>query len=103
VFKRRWKKEVQSGLEDVEMRGVGCLGLCAEGPLVQVEPEGHLYQGCAPRMPAESVIESLYSKPVKRLECPTDAPFFTRQQKIVLENSGRIDPEKLEDYRRRGL
>ncbi len=25
-------------------------------------------------------------------------PFFARQQRIVLENSGRIDPERLEDY-----
>ena len=27
-----------------------------------------------------------------------NAPFFTRQQRIVLANSGRVDPEKLTDY-----
>ena len=26
------------------------------------------------------------------------SPFFAKQKKIVLENSGRIDPERLEDY-----
>ena len=30
--------------------------------------------------------------------CPTDVPFFARQQKIVLENSGVIDPERIEEY-----
>ena len=27
----------------VEVIGVGCMGLCSEGPLVMVEPEGTLY------------------------------------------------------------
>lgn len=97
VFKAL-KKEVETRkLEGVEVRGVGCLGLCAEGPLVQVEPDGLLYQRVA-STDATELIESLYSKPVKRLECPTNVPFFTAQKPIVLENSGRIDPENFEDY-----
>ena len=28
----------------------------------------------------------------------TNAPFFAKQEKIVLANSGRVDPEKLSDY-----
>ncbi|MEY4179113.1 MAG: hypothetical protein RLY70_2687 [Planctomycetota bacterium] len=32
------------------------------------------------------------------VEIPTEAPFFARQRKIVLENSGRIDPERIEEY-----
>lgn len=32
------------------------------------------------------------------VEIPTDTPFFTRQRKLVLENSGRIDPERIEEY-----
>jgi bidirectional [NiFe] hydrogenase diaphorase subunit len=35
---------------------------------------------------------------VSRLLCPTDVPFFQRQKKIVLENSGIIDPDRVEDY-----
>jgi bidirectional [NiFe] hydrogenase diaphorase subunit len=38
------------------------------------------------------------ASPVGRLECATDQPFFRRQVKIVLENSGRVDPEKIGDY-----
>jgi bidirectional [NiFe] hydrogenase diaphorase subunit len=29
---------------------------------------------------------------------PLDMPFFKRQVKIALENSGDIDPERIEDY-----
>lgn len=29
---------------------------------------------------------------------PLDIPFFTKQQKVVLSNTGTMDPEKLEDY-----
>ena len=30
---------------------------------------------------------------MQRLRCPTDQPFFARQQRVVLENSGVIDPD----------
>ncbi|HMP75390.1 MAG TPA: NADH-quinone oxidoreductase subunit NuoF [Kiritimatiellia bacterium] len=97
VFKAL-KKEVETRkLEGVEIRGVGCLGLCAEGPLVQVDPDNLLYQRVQ-ASDAGELVESLYGKPLKRLACPTDAPFFAAQKQIVLENSGRIDPESLEDY-----
>jgi bidirectional [NiFe] hydrogenase diaphorase subunit len=35
---------------------------------------------------------------VSRLVCRTDVPFFQRQKKIVLENSGLVDPERIEEY-----
>ncbi len=82
---------------DLQVKSVGCLGLCAQGPLVEVEPEGHLYQEVKPE-DADELVKSAGGAVVKRLHCPTDAPFFTRQQKIVLENVDRIDPDKIEDY-----
>ena len=97
VFKAL-KKEVETRkLEGVQVRGVGCLSLCAEGPLVQLEPSGLLYQRVA-EQDAGELLDSLEGKPLKRLQCPTDAPFFSAQKQIVLENSGRIDPESFEDY-----
>jgi bidirectional [NiFe] hydrogenase diaphorase subunit len=45
-----------------------------------------------------AIIDSLEGAPVSRLVCPTNVPFFQRQQKIVLENSGVIDPDRIEDY-----
>jgi bidirectional [NiFe] hydrogenase diaphorase subunit len=88
----------QRGLEqDCEVKGVGCLGLCTAGPLMLVEPDGVIYQSVT-ETDAPAIVQSLGNKPVERLLCPSDMSFFTKQFKIVLENSGVIDPEKIEDY-----
>jgi bidirectional [NiFe] hydrogenase diaphorase subunit len=86
---RGWEKKCKSA-------GVGCMGLCAEGPLVSTSA-GTLYQHVTPADAAE-VLDSLETQPSTRLLCPTDVPFFQRQKKIVLENSGVVDPERIEEY-----
>jgi bidirectional [NiFe] hydrogenase diaphorase subunit len=77
-------------------KGVGCMGLCAAGPLVS-SAGGALYKNVSASDAAE-IVASVESNPVSRLLCPTDVPFFQRQKKIVLENSGVVDPEHIEDY-----
>jgi len=85
------------GLEEThKVKGVGCMGLCSEGPLVSTR-EKQMYKHVA-AADAAALVDSLDGESVKRLECPTDVPFFQRQKKIVLENSGVIDPERIEDY-----
>jgi len=92
----------EKGLEkSCHVKGVGCMGLCAAGPLVSVEPEGKLYQGVRPPEEGSDVadiVDSLDGKAAKRLELDPALPFFQEQVKVVLENSGKIDPEKIEDY-----
>src|SRR5436309_11468141 len=73
------------------------MGLCSTGPLVFLRTEETLYQPVNPD-DAPAIIESLGGAPVNRLICPTNRPFFKQQTKIVLANSGEIDPERLEDY-----
>jgi len=92
-------QEVKSrGLEKVcKITGGGCRGLCAAGPMVSVEPDNILYQAVE-AADAPEIIQGLSDKPVERLLCNTDSSFFTRQSKIVLNNSGDIDPERIEDY-----
>ena len=80
-----------------QVKGVGCMGLCGNGPLISIQPENVIYQGVKPE-DAPEIIDHLDRGPVRHLICPTDAPFFRRQVKIVLENSGKIDPERIEDY-----
>lgn len=83
-----------------KVKGVGCMGLCSAGPLVSVETKGKdpvLYREVKPEDAGE-IVASLEGAPVERLHCPTNVPFFQRQQKIVLENSGTIDPERIEEY-----
>jgi bidirectional [NiFe] hydrogenase diaphorase subunit len=91
------------GEHPCRIKGVGCMGLCAEGPLVAVDSkdgdkiESVMYQHVTAD-DAEDIIASLGKKPVKRLQLDTNVPFFQRQVKIALENSGQIDPERLEEY-----
>jgi bidirectional [NiFe] hydrogenase diaphorase subunit len=59
----------------------------------QVTPEA------ATRIVQEHVAKN---EPVKEFVFPNDAPFFAKQHKVVLANSGQIDPESLEDYVARG-
>ncbi len=87
----------QQGKGAIEVKGVGCLGLCTEGPLITLAQTDTLYRGVKPSDCAD-IVEALGKAPVKRLVCPTDNAFFRRQHKIVLENCGVIDPERIEEY-----
>jgi bidirectional [NiFe] hydrogenase diaphorase subunit len=83
--------------ERCRVMGVGCLGACGKGPLVAVDPAGTLYHNVSPADAAE-IADHLDGEPVERLQLSTSAPFFTRQTRVVLENAGSIDPERIEDY-----
>ena len=88
----------QKGIEKTcSISGGGCRGLCVEGPTVTVEPDNVLY-GQVKATDAADIIDGLGKEPVKRLHRPTDKPFFTRQQRIVLEMAGRLNPERIEEY-----
>jgi bidirectional [NiFe] hydrogenase diaphorase subunit len=88
--------EVAASGKQVLVRRTGCMGLCAAGPLVLVDPEEILYQHVnATHAPA--VIASLGSTPVADLQCDL-REHFDQQVHVVLENSGHIDPERIEDY-----
>ncbi len=101
----------EAGLEDaVEVRGVGCMKLCCQGPLVQVdsaEPgatveirsdgQGPLYQKVTPEDAASLVGTLKGGATAVQLGDPRH-PFFTEQFSVVLANSGFIDPERIESY-----
>ena len=98
-----------AGLADiVQVSGVGCMRLCCQGPLVQVdrptEPDnpGILYEKVtADQVP--TIAAALQSQSSLNPQTPLQQgdltqPFFTNQRAIVLENSGKIDPERIEAY-----
>jgi bidirectional [NiFe] hydrogenase diaphorase subunit len=99
VVKEAFEKEVsRRGWENwCNVKGVGCLGLCAAGPLISIEPDGTYYRGVGVSDVSE-ILESLGGAPIPRLDCGASTQFFEQQPKIVLENCGRIDPERIEDY-----
>jgi bidirectional [NiFe] hydrogenase diaphorase subunit len=84
------------GMTDVEIKRVGCLGLCAAGPLVQIPETGELFSHVRPDG-LDGIVKAL-GKVTPDSVRVAEAPFFARQVRIVTENSGRIDPESLNDY-----
>jgi bidirectional [NiFe] hydrogenase diaphorase subunit len=99
VLKEALEKEItRRGLDNwCKVKGVGCLGLCAEGPLVSLAASGIMYQGVKVS-DVSDILDALNGSPVGRLFCPSNTSFFQRQVRIVTENCGRIDPERIEDY-----
>lgn len=83
--------------DDVEVRGVGCLKLCCQGPLVQVDPQGPLYEKVTTDT-APAIIGSLKGGKANLSQADPHHPFFERQQAIVLANSGQVDPERIDSY-----
>jgi NADH-quinone oxidoreductase subunit F len=95
---------------DVEVIETGCLGPCAQGPVIVVEPDQTFYENLKPEDASDVVNQHLRKgKPVERL-MPRDVKnnkpvpkqdqidFFQKQTKIVLRNCGQIDPLKIGDY-----
>ena len=97
AIKSSLEKEVQRTGVNCRVRGTGCMGLCSLGPLVSSEPDGHLLKKVAESDVAE-IVATLDAAAPERLVCSREQPFFQRQTSIVLENSGRIDPETIEEY-----
>ena len=87
-----------AGLRDsVEVRGVGCMRLCCEGPLVQADPQDALYVRVTPGN-APGIIEALKGAKSSLARADTKSAFFTKQVSIVLANTGITDPERIESY-----
>ena len=85
-----------AGLTDVMIKRVGCLGLCAAGPLVEINETGQLFERVTPDN-VDGIVTAL--KKVKKTDTrQPQGPFFEKQLRVVTENLGRIDPESLEDY-----
>jgi bidirectional [NiFe] hydrogenase diaphorase subunit len=99
-LKEALTKAVAESGKNAFVRRTGCMGLCAAGPLVLVDPDETLYQHVKAEH-ADAVIGSLGSEPVAALQCDL-REHFDQQVHVVLENSGHIDPEKIDDYIARG-
>jgi bidirectional [NiFe] hydrogenase diaphorase subunit len=88
----------EAGLTDqVKVAGVGCLRLCGQGPLVQVDPDGALYQKVTPDN-AGSIVAALNGGVATAQRGDSGSPFFALQASVILENCGKIEPERIESY-----
>lgn len=114
----------QGDEQTCEIVGTGCMGLCSHGPLVRVEAQEHepvLYEEVTAVLAKEIIDHHVTTqtsnkkngrsakphdylhrrtkdKSLERHSLPLDTPFFTKQVRIVLSETGRINPESLDDY-----
>ena len=98
--------------EEVKIVKTGCFGLCANGPVVIVYPEGAFYS----RVTAEDVTEIvsehllkgrlvtrlLYEDSVTanaaEIKSLDETDFYKKQKRVALRNCGVIDPENINEY-----
>ena len=105
------EKLAENGLTDeILVVKTGCFGLCAEGPVVVVYPEGSFYSQVKVEDVAEIVEEHLLKgRIVKRLlhtdektkftaSSLKETEFYKKQKRVALRNCGVIDPESIEEY-----
>ena len=90
----------EQGLADrIRLREVGCLRLCSEGPLVRVDAEGTdpLLYGKVDARHASAIASAADGKPAEGVRLvDLDSPFFALQRSVVLENTGVIEPGRIE-------
>jgi bidirectional [NiFe] hydrogenase diaphorase subunit len=92
--------------KEVQLISTGCMGPCSRGPLVRVQTQDQpelLYEDVTPEVAKKIVTTHILrneaqDEMLQKHLLSQDIPFFTRQIKVVLANSGSIDPERLEAY-----
>jgi NADH:ubiquinone oxidoreductase subunit F (NADH-binding)/(2Fe-2S) ferredoxin/Pyruvate/2-oxoacid:ferredoxin oxidoreductase delta subunit len=94
----------------VELKTTGCPGFCEQGPLVTIHPERIFYTKVKPKdveeiisrtiLKGEIIDHLLYEDPLsgEKIVYETEVPFYKEQTRILLKESGLIDPRKIEDY-----
>jgi NADH:ubiquinone oxidoreductase subunit F (NADH-binding)/(2Fe-2S) ferredoxin/Pyruvate/2-oxoacid:ferredoxin oxidoreductase delta subunit len=105
------KAVLNGGLsKDVRVVVTGCVGLCAYGPCMIVDPEGVFYGHLDPEKVQAIVDRHLKGGEIVKDYCYFDADkdaylpymkdigFFSEQVKIALRNCGRVDFSSIEDY-----
>ena len=98
----------------VEIYGTGCPGFCEYGPLLTIYPQQISYQKVKVEDVPEIVSETLVSGKIlehllfkdpqsgARIQHEPALPFYQKQERLVLELNGQIDPTSLDDYLARG-
>lgn len=86
----------------IEAVATGCMGPCSRGPVLTVQQPGAadtVYEHVTGEFAVELVQHYARTGTLPtQQQVSTDLPFFQRQHKLVLENSGLIDPENIDDY-----
>ena len=110
-FKKRkigYSLNITKGCHENYLSISGCRGFCAAGPLVSVNDI--FYTHVKPEdvseivektvMKGEAVDRLLYADPATKVHYKTtsEIPFYSKQERILLADCGRINPEDINEY-----
>ena len=112
IIENMEKELAAKGLaKEVKVVKTGCFGLCAEGPIMVVYPEGVMYYRVSPDDVAEIVSEHLLkgryvqrlmtvqtAVPLDQARNVEESDFFKKQMRVALRNCGLINPELIDEY-----
>ena len=101
-----------AGLEnEIKVVRTGCFGLCENGPICIVYPEGafhsHIKVDDVERIVSEHLVKGrvvadlLYKKSVTedgKIRSLEEIDFYKKQKRVALRNCGVIDPENINEY-----
>jgi len=100
--------EITKGCRENYLSLSGCRGFCAQGPLVsvgdifytKVKPEDVAEIVEKTMIKGEVIDRLLYHNPVNNEKAKTvaDVPFYAKQERILLHDCGRINPEDINEY-----
>lgn len=94
--------------DEIKIVQTGCFGLCANGPIIIVYPDGTFYSRVQVEDVPEIVTEHLLKgRVVSRLVHKdedashislSDTTFYKKQKRVALRNCGVINPENIDEY-----
>ncbi len=112
--RKRLEEEIGRLGLPVDVKPTGCHGFCQQGPTVLVQPDDifycHVTEDDVPEIVSSHLKKSrlvdrlLYVDPASGQTVPrySDIMFFKEQDRVVLRNCGKINPERIDDYLERG-
>lgn len=106
---RKVMEALKNELEDkegVDLLPTGCVGLCEQEVVAEIQKNGDkiIYGDLSPDKVSRLVNEVILQDGVieEWIAARPDASIFAKQERIVLEKCGHIDPENIEEYLEQG-
>src|SRR6056297_196804 len=96
--------------KEVQVISTGCFGLCEEGPIVVVYPEGAFYNKMTVDKVEKIVEEHIYKGRIVKeylyeesidediIKSLSEVSFYNKQKRVSLRNCGIINPEDIREY-----
>jgi NADH-quinone oxidoreductase subunit F len=108
--KEALEQEIEKAGLSITVKETGCLGPCAQGPVILMKPDDIFYEGVQPEDAPNIVAQHLKQQQVvkelthrnhssgEQVDTIDKVDFYQGQAKIVLRNCGNVDPLNLDDF-----